>query len=144
MKILLDTSVYSQPIKKRPLSTVIAHWKEHPESDFAVSAICELEVLYGVTAANIPSLSFAYEKILKGRFPVLPFDADCAARYAQLQAGFTKSGNTRPTFDLMIAATALVHDLELATCNAADFQGIPGLRITDWSRMPVAASTVAP
>jgi predicted nucleic acid-binding protein len=136
MKILLDTSVYSQPIKKRPLPAVIAHWKEHPERDYAVSAICELEVLYGVYAAGSTSLSFAYEKILKGRFPVLPFDAVCATRYAQLQAEFVKNGNTRPTFDLMIAATALVHGLTLATCNATDFQGIEGLRVADWSTAP--------
>ena len=34
----------------------------------------------------------------------------------------------------MIAATALSNDLELATCNPRDFDGIPNLRVADWSR----------
>ncbi|MCC7474350.1 MAG: type II toxin-antitoxin system VapC family toxin [Pirellulales bacterium] len=34
--------------------------------------------------------------------------------------------------DLMIAATALVHDLTLVTHNTRDFQHVPGLRLEDW------------
>ena len=133
MKILLDTSVYSQPIKKRPLATVVAHWKSHPESEYAISTICELEVLYGIRLAASNRLSRAYEDILKGRFPILAFDKDCAALYADLQAASVSKGQTWPAFDLMIAATAILHGLELAICNAADFQSIPGLIVKDWS-----------
>jgi predicted nucleic acid-binding protein len=134
MLILLDTSVYSQPIKRRPLPAVVARWKARPESDYAVSAIAELEVLYGIRLAASEGLEASYRLILEGRFPVLPFDRDCALVYAGLQADSVRAGRTRPCFDLMIAATALVHDLELATCNAAAFAGLPGLRVADWSR----------
>jgi len=133
MKILLDTSVYSQPIKKKPLPAVIAHWKARPESDYAVSAICEMETLYGIRLRDSKTLQLAYRRILMGRFPVLPFDERCAAKYAELQAAFVKKGQTHPVFDLMIAATALVHKMELATCNARDFEGIEGLHVADWS-----------
>jgi len=34
--------------------------------------------------------------------------------------------------DLMLAATALVHDLTLVTHNTADFVNVPGLRLEDW------------
>jgi tRNA(fMet)-specific endonuclease VapC len=134
MKILLDTSVYSQPIKRHPLPSVIARWKAGKESDYAVSAICELEVLYGIRLSGSAQLERAWETILRGRFPVLPFDTDCAARYASLQAAFVRAGTTRPAFVLMIAATALSNNLELATCNPCDFDDIPNLRVTDWSR----------
>jgi tRNA(fMet)-specific endonuclease VapC len=138
MKYLLDTSVYSQPIKKRPLQTVVDHWKSHPESEYAVSAICELEVLYGIKLAASERLTKAYHSILKGRFPILPFDEVCAALYAELQATFVTKGQTRPAFDLMIAATAIENGLELATCNAADFQNIPGLIVRDWSLQAIS------
>lgn len=39
----------------------------------------------------------------------------------------------RPAFYWMIAATALVHNTSLATCNSRDFGGIAGLDIEDWS-----------
>lgn len=133
MKYLLDTSVYSQPIKKKPLASVISHWKSHPESDYAVSAICEMEVLYGIKLAASGNLAKAYQGILKGRFPVLAFDEACASLYADLQVAFVSKGQTKPAFDLMIAATAIVHKLDLATCNASDFRGIPGLVVLDWS-----------
>jgi len=136
MKYLLDTSVYSQPIKKWPLETVVNHWKSHPESAYAVSAICEMEILYGIKRAASNRPSRAYQSILKGRFPILPFDEASAALYADLQSAFVSKGQTRPAFDLMIAATAIVNGLELATCNAADFQGILGLVVRDWS-LPV-------
>lgn len=136
MKYLLDTSVYSQPIKRKPLSAVIDHWKSHPESEYAVSAICELEVLYGIKLAGSDRLTKAWQIILKGRFPVLSFDETCAGLYADLQAAFVSKGKTRPAFDLMIAATAIVNTLELVTCNAGDFRGIPGLTVRDWSLQP--------
>ena len=134
MKVLLDTSVYSQPIRRNPLPSVIARWKAGKESDYAVSAICELELLYGIKLSGSAQLERVWEDILRGRFPVLPFDADCAACYASLQAAFVRAGNIRPAFDLMIAATALTNNLELVTCNPRDFDDIPNLRVTDWSR----------
>ena len=136
VSFLLDTSVYSQPIKNVPVPSVIARWKSHGEREYAVSALCELEVLFGIARSQSPRLRKAYEEILVGRFPVIPFDRRCALVYAELQAGFEKEGRPRPAFDLMIAATALVHDLELATLNVSDFQGISGLRIADWGLPP--------
>lgn len=34
--------------------------------------------------------------------------------------------------DLLIAATALAHDLTLVTHNTHDFAHVPGLRVVDW------------
>ena len=133
MRILLDTSVYSQPLKKQPLASVIARWRSRPETDYAVSAICELEVLYGIELSPSPLLRPAYERLLRDRFPVLPVDAAVAGIYARLQARCVQAGNTRPAFDLLIAATAIAHNLALATCNARNFSGIDGLRVEDWS-----------
>ena len=132
-RILLDTSVYSQPIKKQPLQSVIRRWRERPEFRCCISVICYLEVLYGIYRSGSPTLRTAWEKLLKDRFDMLPFDEVCAARYARLQADAVAAGRTHPVFDLMIAATALVHDTALATCNARDFEGIPGLVVEDWS-----------
>jgi predicted nucleic acid-binding protein len=35
--------------------------------------------------------------------------------------------------DILIAATALHHNLPVATRNVADFNRIPGLAVEDWS-----------
>ncbi len=38
----------------------------------------------------------------------------------------------RPVIDLCIAATAIRHNLILATLNSKDFSGIPDLRTESW------------
>ena len=49
------------------------------------------------------------------------------ARAEMLKCGFVPADA-----DLMIAATALAHDLIVVTNNTADFVNVPNLRIVDW------------
>lgn len=42
------------------------------------------------------------------------------------------AGKPAPGMDLLIAATALVHNLTLVTHNVPDFANIPDLRVVDW------------
>jgi predicted nucleic acid-binding protein len=62
---------------------------------------------------------------------VLDFTRREVEAYSSIIAaqGFSR----RLVSDRMIAATAIAHDLGLATLNPRDFRGIPGLTIEDWS-----------
>ncbi len=53
-------------------------------------------------------------------------------RYAEIRASLLDVGRTIPVLDLLIAATALVHDLILVTHNVKDFAFVPGLTVVDW------------
>lgn len=55
-----------------------------------------------------------------------------AEKYGQLQAGLLDAGMPAPGMDMLIAATALVHDLTLVTHNTQDYVNVPGLRLVDW------------
>lgn len=48
------------------------------------------------------------------------------------EPGWMDAGQGTPDMDLLIAATALVHDLTLVTHNVQDYSNVPGLRIQDW------------
>lgn len=67
---------------------------------------------------------------LAGKLDILPFDeAELAAYRAIIEAvGF----NRARVLDRLIAATALAHDLALATRNPKDFRDVPGLAIEVW------------
>jgi predicted nucleic acid-binding protein len=60
----------------------------------------------------------------------LPFDPECARAYGVVYAAVNRKGRKprgRRTVDLMIAATALAHDLPLYTRNAKDLHGLEEL-----------------
>jgi predicted nucleic acid-binding protein len=130
---LLDTSVYCQPLRKKPLPSVVARWKTLGDDSLCVSVLCEAEVLQGLQARDSAGLWDRYRSLLDGRLPVLDFDLDVARAYASLAGQFIRSGNPRPVVDLFIAATARNAGLVLATLNSRHFQEIEGLALEDWS-----------
>jgi tRNA(fMet)-specific endonuclease VapC len=63
---------------------------------------------------------------------LLDYDRACAREFGRLRGILQRRGITIGRLDLMIASTALVHDLTLVTHNTQDFKNIPGLRLEDW------------
>jgi tRNA(fMet)-specific endonuclease VapC len=133
---LLDTSVYSQPIRKKMHAVVAARLPKLDQSQIAISAICEAEVLFGLKKNGSQQMRAIYDSILRGRFPILAVDADVAATYADLRADCERQGAPVQDMDLLIAATAKTHGLAVVTLNASDFARIPGVVVEDWSQPP--------
>ncbi len=131
---LLDTSVFSQPIKDHPRESVLDRWSGLREEKLCTSAICLAEMLQGLRYRDSAKYWRRYRELLEDRYQVLPFDAAAAETFSLLAAELRQRGTPRPVVDLMIAATALRRGLILATLNTRDFTGIPGLRIEDWNR----------
>jgi tRNA(fMet)-specific endonuclease VapC len=130
---LLDTSVYSQRLKRRPLRKVVRRWSDLGDAKLAISTICEAEILFGLEKKNSGRLWTEYEHYLKHKLVVLPLDRQAIEAYARLKAELQTSGLTVGEFDLLIGATALANNLKLATLNAKDFVKIPGLEVEDWT-----------
>jgi len=137
---LLDTSVYSQFLRSKPVQPALDRWAHHGDAVLAISAICEAEVLYGI-ALNPPhagALRQRYENLLRQRLALLPIDGEVAATFADLKAGCKQRGTLVPEMDLLIAATALTHNLVVATLNHRHFKLCPGVLVEDWSLPPAA------
>jgi predicted nucleic acid-binding protein len=130
---LLDTSVFCQPIRKNPLTSVEERWRSLGDESLCVSVICVAEVLQGLHLKNSKKLWQAYRRILRSRLPVLTVSEKVGESYAYLAAGCMRKGEPRSPLDLLIAATARAHGLTIATCNFSDFTGIEGITVEDWS-----------
>ena len=130
---LLDTSVYAQPLRPRPLPAVRARSRDIGESRMAVSIVSEAELLYGLRLRDSRALRARYERLLRDRLPVLAFDRAVAEAYAALEVGQKEAGRPVPEFDLVIAATALAHRLTIATLDVAHFSAIEDVSFEDWS-----------
>jgi predicted nucleic acid-binding protein len=64
------------------------------------------------------------------RIHCLPWEAACGLRWAKLLADLRTAGQAMPIKDSLIAATALVHGLTVATRNIRDF-GKAGVKVVD-------------
>lgn len=129
---LLDTSIYSQRLKRRPLKAVVRRWSELGDAKLAISTICEAEVLYGLEKKDSPRLWTEYEHYLKNKLVVLPLDRKVIGVYAKQKAELQGNGEVIGELDLLIGATAIAYKLKVATLNAKDFERVPGLMVECW------------
>jgi hypothetical protein len=65
-----------------------------------------------------------------GRLHCLPWEVETGLKWAELLARLRTTGKAMPIKDSLIAATAAVHSLAVATRNHADFANA-GVRIVD-------------
>jgi len=131
---LLDTSVLSQPLKDKPVESVLSRWESIGDPAICTSAICLAELLHGLETRQSEKYWRRFKHLLENRYPALPFDQATASAYARMAAELRRAGNTKPTVDLFIAATASQNGLILVTLNEKDFAGIPGLIVENWAR----------
>lgn len=73
----------------------------------------------------------AHLQAAESDFEPLPFDAAAARAFGSVAASL-RGGGRKPaarSYDAMIAAIAVAHDLPVHTCNPRDFSGISGLEV---------------
>jgi len=71
---LLDTSVYSQRLRPKPIEAVVDRWRRLGDHRLAISSICEAELLYGLEKRDSQRLWQEYIAALKDRLVLLPID----------------------------------------------------------------------
>lgn len=132
MKYLVDANVLSETTKPTPDPRVVA-WLDVHEPDIAVDPFILGELRFGILILPKGTKRAALERWFDegvGRLHCLPWDAETGLRWADLLASLRTSGKAMPIKDSLIAATALVHNLAVATRNRADFANA-GVRIVD-------------
>lgn len=124
MIYLVDANVLSEPTKQSADSRVVA-WLEANESDLIVDSIIIGELRIGILALprgrKRDRLEQWYETVVE-TIECLPWDATVSRRWAALVVELKRKGQTVSLLDGMIAATALQHDLTVATRNIHDFK----------------------
>lgn len=133
LRYLLDTSVFSQPIRPRPLPACRKRWQRYGDAKLAVPTMAIAEIEYGLFLIDSDKLWAAYRIILKDRLASFDFTASVASVFGEMKAQQAQLGKPVDDFDLAIAATAVAHDLTVATLNKRHFKLIEGLRWEDWS-----------
>jgi predicted nucleic acid-binding protein len=98
------------------------------DDGLAVSIVSYGELFEGAVDSPDPATELARFRRFLARLAQLPLDDAVMERFAFLRADLRRRGQLIPDLDLLIAATALHHDLTLLTHNVRHFDRIPELR----------------
>lgn len=130
---LLDTSVYSQPLRRRPVVSALARWREVGDDHCQISVVSVAEVEFGLHLEGRAERHEKYRELLSGRLEVIPTDQEVWQDFARRKARQQILGLPVSDLDLLIACCAVCHGLTVATLNARDFSRIEGCAWEDWS-----------
>ncbi len=120
---VLDTNVISEMRKKKPHGGLIAWLESVPQNGLYMAAISFAEIQKGIELtrkldpAKVEELT-GWADQLAASAVILPADAVIFRQWAKLMHGKPDHHQA----DGMIAATALVHGLTVATRNVKDFK----------------------
>jgi len=122
---LLDTNVLSEMRKARPHGGALAWMQRQPPSSLFIAAATIGEIQAGIERSRRPNPAKAIEiedwldRFAEGDH-ILPANAAVFRTWARLMQGRSPD----LTMDAMIAATAQVHRLTVATRNVRDFEAL--------------------
>ena len=119
--VLADTNVISEFVKSAPDAQVM-RWLQTVQL-MAISVITLEEAHFGLSwQPNIRKLAL-FNALVQSLHTVYPITPVIAQRGGVLRGQFQAQGITRSAPDMLIAATAIEHQLVLATRNVRDFMG---------------------
>ena len=139
MSYLLDTCYLSEFVKPQPDPDVVAWGRRASLEDLYVSALTIGELEKGIgrlpdsARRNRLSVWLEDELLVRFRDRILAVDCDVARRWGMIQASAARVGAPLPVIDSLIAATAMVHDLQVVTRNEADLTRSGVQVVNPWS-----------
>jgi tRNA(fMet)-specific endonuclease VapC len=127
LRYLVDTDWVIDAFIGTPES---AHVLDRLSDDgLGVSIISSGELFEGAFGFPDPQARLAQFRVLLNRFTTIPLSDPIMEVFARTRARLRRSGQLIPDMDLLIAATALNHDLTLVTRNRRHFDRIPDLTL---------------
>lgn len=129
---LIDTSTLSDvlrqrspEIQKRARDYLIAH------NCFTFSLFTRFEILRGLHAKGAKSQLKQFGEFC-ARSEIIPINDEIIVKAAEIYGLLRTQGRLIDDIDILIAATALVHQFGLITENTDHFNRVPGLQIESW------------
>jgi predicted nucleic acid-binding protein len=136
VRLLLDTNILSEVTKPRPEVRVM-EWLDGLDEDRAfISVVSIAEIRRGVALMDNGRKRDALAEWLAEDLPrrfesrVIPVDEPVALAWGELMGSAKRRRRGMSSMDGLITATAIAHDLTLATRNIKDFEGF-GISLLD-------------
>jgi predicted nucleic acid-binding protein len=127
---LLDTDTVIFSLKGHPV--VQEQLRRHLNDPLQISIVTCMELYYGAYRSQRVTGNLAKVKRIEETLEIIPLGTETAEIFGRLKAHLEMEGNCLDDLDLMIAASALTHNLTLVTNNTLHFQRIEGLKVVNW------------
>ncbi|MGN6801522.1 MAG: type II toxin-antitoxin system VapC family toxin [Ginsengibacter sp.] len=123
-KLMVDSTISIDYFRKtdKARSRLVNHFRNYDR--LYISSVTEFEVVNGATQAHLD-----FWNGMLARFIILNFDSKAARKAADIVAHLKTKRKTIDKPDLFIAATAVVHSLQLDTLNIKHFTHIDSLNL---------------
>ena len=136
MNLLLDTNVLSEVTRPQPDEAVLRWLDGRDEDRTFISVVSIAEISRGVALLDDGKRKGALKEWLTHDLPqrfehrVLPVNERVAHAWGDLMGLAKRCGRGMSSMDGLIAATAVAHNVVLATRNTKDFDGF-GIELVD-------------
>lgn len=127
---LLDTDIIIYALKGH--SAVTENLRAHLHDPMYLSTITMMELYYGAFKSQDVDANLAKLSTLENSFPLLAPGPETAASFGKLKAKLESQGIRLADLDMIIAVTAIAHNLTLVSNNQKHFARIPGLKLSNW------------
>jgi len=131
MSYLVDSDILIDALNGQRVAIDLLN--EHFPDGLAVSVISLGEIYDGIVGSANATPRLAATDAFLSTYAIVPLNRDVMLRFAELRVDLRRQGQLIPDFDLLIAATGLVHGLTLITGNQRHFQRISGLSLTGYT-----------
>jgi predicted nucleic acid-binding protein len=132
MSYLIDTDWVVAALKGRADAQTLL--TSLSQEGLAVSLITYGEIYEGIYHGADPNRHEQVFLAFLRDVDILPLNESIMQEFARVRGELRAQGNSIGGFDLLIAATAVHHDLTLVTRNTSHFQRVPNLSLYQFVR----------
>ena len=130
-RVLIDTDILSQIMRKHPRAVKNAQTYLSVHQHFHFSLITRYEILRGLESKQARTQIKTFHRFCEISH-VLPVTDIVILKASEIYGVLHREGQLIGDADILIAATAIAHNIAVVTNNLRHFQRIQGLKIHNW------------
>ena len=133
MKYYLDTNTIIYSVKGS-YSALADHFRKVPPQSIVIPTIVMAEIEYGAKKSRNYDETMAVYRRFTNVFEKVSFSEEASIVYGEIRSFLEKKGLVIGPNDLIIASTVIADKGILVTHNTKEFDRIPELNVTDWTK----------
>lgn len=130
MAYLIDTDILIYSLKND--EHIKQKFRENQNIPKSISVITYGELVFGARKSKHIEKNLAVTYRIAELFPVIDIDRSIMDVFGEIKSSLEMRGSIIEDMDILIAATALSHNLILVTNNVKHFKKVKDLRMENW------------